>query len=72
MRPSAAGPVLPPPDQLSSAGFALSRWRTAPIEKTFLAQACGRESWLPAFDWLCVQIMSWSKMMSSVSAEIDV
>ena len=44
---------------------------TAPIEKMFLAQACGRESWLPALLWLCVHGMSWSKMMSSASAETD-
>ena len=81
MRPSDAGPVLPLPLHVSSSGSALFWWRTPPIEKTFLAQACGRESWLPALLWLCVHAMSLSKTASwggartffytTVSAEAD-
>ena len=72
MRPSAAGPMLAPKFQLSSALVSVLLWRTPPTLMMFLAHACGRESWLPAFDWLCVQVMSLSNVMSSDSADVAV
>ncbi len=53
MRPSSAGPMLPEPqDQQSSSRVSVSKWSTAPPEMMFLAQAWGRESWLPALLWI--------------------
>ena len=73
MRPSAAGPCAAPPARYeSSAGSALSKCAMPPAATMFFAQASGlafREVELPC-DW--VQKMSWSKMMSSASAEIEV
>ena len=74
MRPSPAGPMLAreepvPTAHESSAGLLLWKCATPPIEKTFLAHASGLDCWVPVLLWLCVQQMSWSKMMSSASAE---
>ena len=56
----------------SSAGLLLLPWATPPMANTFFAQASARESWLPALDWLLVHTRSWSKQMSSASADTEV
>ena len=51
IRPSAAGPIDPLPEAHESfAGLESLKWSTAPTEMTFLAQAWGRDIWVPAFD----------------------
>ena len=70
MRPSCAGPVLPPePPWRSASRGSVLLWMTPPTDMMFFAQACGRLGVLPEFDWLWRMVMLWSKRMSSISAE---
>ena len=46
------------------------KWRMPPTLMMFLAQACGRLLWLPAFDCDWAMAMSRRQMMSSIWFEM--
>src|SRR4030095_7274241 len=73
MRPSAAGPMLAPPDQLSSLLLSVLPCLMPPTEMTFLAHACGRAFWLPRLLIDCRMLMrEWSNRIWSRSWLSDV
>src|SRR5215204_470769 len=70
MRPSDAGPMLPP--KLHESSFVVSVFwcLTPPTERMFFDHASARELWPPELLCDCSSRMSWSNRFWSISADI--
>jgi len=69
VRPSVAGPMLPPLVQLSSARVRVFMCLIPPMPIMFLPHASGREFVLPVFDCDCRMTKSLSSTIWSMLAE---